>query len=106
MGNILFTFYPFADKIQIVDLPTYNDVSNSFAGEEGTAIGWGVTSDSATTISEVLHYVQSEIITNLLCNLSYLGIIQSSHVCLSGSGGKSTCSGDSGGPLMADGIQV
>lgn len=87
-------------------LPSYSDVSNTFAGSAAETAGWGQTSDSVPGVSSVLRYVENNIITNLLCNISFLGLIQSTHICLSGSDGRSTCSGDSGGPLLVQGTQV
>ncbi|KAI7815317.1 Serine protease [Rhyzopertha dominica] len=92
--------------VQTINLPSYGDASNTFAGRLGTASGWGRPSDAATTISDVLRYIETNIITNLLCNISFLGMIQGSHICISGADGRSTCNGDSGGPLVVDNIQV
>lgn len=53
-------------------------------------------------ISPVLRFVETEVITNSGCNNFYPGIIQSSNICASGKGGKSSCNGDSGGPLTVN----
>lgn len=88
----------FNNRIQPVQLPSKLDAQNSFAGVQATTSGWGKPRDSATSISEELRYVQTEIISQQSCkNIFY--IIQASNICASGKGGKSSCSGDSGGPL-------
>lgn len=90
----------------MVKLPSKKDVGKTYAGKLGTAVGWGLESDSSNIISSVLRYVQSNVITNLLCDISYLGLIGDTQVCVDGSDGKSTCGGDSGGPLLVNGVQV
>lgn len=70
-------------------------------GDQATVSGWGLPSDSATSISPVLRYITIPVGSNTVCSLYYLGSIQATHICASGDGGKSTCSGDSGGPLVA-----
>ncbi|KAJ8928411.1 hypothetical protein NQ314_019000 [Rhamnusium bicolor] len=75
-------------------------------GHYARVSGWGLDSDNATTISPVLRQVTIPIISNERCNVAYVGVIQDTHICASGLGGRSTCSGDSGGPLTVAGVQV
>ncbi|KDR14900.1 Chymotrypsin BI [Zootermopsis nevadensis] len=88
------------DDIKSVRLPSRGQLNENFANADTTVSGWGKDSDSASTISPVLRFVQSPVISNLQCDIYYLGLINDGHICTSGSGGKSTCSGDSGGPLI------
>lgn len=81
-------------------MPCYSDFERDLAGKLGTVSGWGKDSDKATTVSPVLRYVQSEIITEKKCKRFYFGSTGKNHVCMSGKKGKSSCSGDSGGPLV------
>ncbi|KAI4466674.1 chymotrypsin-related [Holotrichia oblita] len=90
-----------SDKIQLVNLPSRSDVSNSFANERGRVSGWGIYSDELGTLSPVLRAVEVYVMTNSDCN-DLLGVIQSSHVCISGMGGVGSCGGDSGGPFVVD----
>ncbi|KAJ8928410.1 hypothetical protein NQ314_018999 [Rhamnusium bicolor] len=90
----------FNEYIQPIGLPL--DDRNNFNGDTAVASGWGLSSDSATTISEILRVVDFPIISNTVCNIAYLGNIHPTNICASGSGGKSTCNGDSGGPLTVD----
>lgn len=46
---------------------------------------------AATSISPVLRYVSAPIISNTDCTKAY-SIIQPSNICMSGAGGKSSCS--------------
>ncbi|KOB58154.1 Chymotrypsin [Operophtera brumata] len=48
---------------------------------------------------QFLSHVQLTVISNTNCSLSYPAFIQDSNICTSGAEGRSTCSGDSGGPL-------
>ncbi|XP_044261229.1 transmembrane protease serine 9-like [Tribolium madens] len=70
------------------------------SGVSVTVSGWGKTSDSATSVSQILNYVGLTTISNTVCANSYGGIIQSGIVCAKGSTIQSTCNGDSGGPLV------
>ncbi|XP_063229584.1 brachyurin-like [Bacillus rossius redtenbacheri] len=86
--------------IQPIRLPSKSQESKTFANDQGTVSGWGRPSDAVQTVSPVLRYVTQPVMTNLQCNIRYLGVIVQSHVCLSGAGGRGTCQGDSGGPLV------
>merc|ERR1712210_369188 len=65
-----------------------------------SVIGWGKPSDSAGGISNVLRMVHDmPVISNAECNDVY-GIVGDGIVCIDTTGGKSSCNGDSGGPLI------
>merc|ERR1712168_714306 len=81
--------------ISTVSLPTTFDVN---VGDTVTPTGWGLDSDSAGSISEVLRQVDVPIMSNSACDAVY-GIVGDGQICIDTSGGKGTCSGDSGGPL-------
>nr|AGS78660.1 serine protease [Mylabris cichorii] len=91
------------DYIQLATLPT--SASSTYAGETGVVSGWGITNGYASTISSVLRYTSNPILTNTACS-EIMGTIPSTQICLSGANGHSSCSGDSGGPLTVDGVQV
>lgn len=106
----------FNDRVRAVVLPRKKDRDNSFAQEPCTTSGWGKDKDckcidhsilhqtedifliliASTSVSPVLRFVETEVITNSGCSNYFPGVIQSSNICASGKGGKSSCNGDSG----------
>jgi len=96
----------FTNTIRPVCLPSYSESSTAWAHEDCQASGWGKPSDSATGISPELREVTVDTITNLICALEFPTVINKNILCISGKDGKSTCNGDSGGPLhlVTDGV--
>lgn len=88
-------------RIQPINLPSRSDVNNQFVGSQSITSGWGKSSDLTSSISSELRWVQSEIISNVVCRMYFGTAIQGTNICASGSGGRSSCSGDSGGPLTS-----
>ncbi|KPJ09997.1 Collagenase [Papilio machaon] len=90
----------FNNHIAPVSLPTASLLSNDFVGTFAQAAGFGKTSDAAgITQGQVLSHASLQVITNAACQRSYgSGTVIASTLCTSGTG-RSTCSGDSGGPL-------
>ncbi|CAH0587903.1 unnamed protein product [Chrysodeixis includens] len=91
----------FNNNIQVVPLPTNADINLTFDGFSGLITGYGKTTDAQNSFPATtsLHQTTVPIITNAVCQRSFSVKIDGSHVCTSGSGGKGTCEGDSGGPL-------
>jgi len=88
----------FNDYISPSCMPMAGDTADET--ELVTVTGWGKPSDSAGGISPVLRCVDDlPIISNKDCNDVY-GIVGSGVVCIDTTGGKSSCNGDSGGPLI------
>uniref|UniRef100_A0A182MU69 Peptidase S1 domain-containing protein n=1 Tax=Anopheles culicifacies TaxID=139723 RepID=A0A182MU69_9DIPT len=84
--------------VKAIDLPALSD-TRQFGGAEGTASGFGRTSDTSAP-SSVLMYVRNPIMTNAQCNLYWsTTVVQAQNVCFDPTGGRSACHGDSGGPL-------
>jgi len=96
----------FTNIIRPVCLPKHSESGEAWAHEDCQASGWGKPTDSATSISPELREVTVDTITNLMCALEFPTVINKNIVCISGKNGKSTCNGDSGGPLhlVRDGV--
>lgn len=91
--NLLTTYAP--GVIRGITLPSSSDTSLTFAGNTATTSGFGKISN--TQGSTLLRYAQVPVISNTECSRYYR--ILGSVVCISTSNGRSTCNGDSGGPL-------
>lgn len=89
-----------------MNLPRRSQIRDSFNGRRARISGWGLNSDFSDSVSPVLREVDVGVIGNFLCNIYYFGGIRRTNICTSGGGGRGSCSGDSGGPLMIDNIQV
>ncbi|KAH8380327.1 hypothetical protein KR009_010026 [Drosophila setifemur] len=95
----------FTNKINKIDLP--NDTSSTYEGVVARASGWGKTSDSSTTVSSTLQYADLLVISNKECAKTYgKVVVRKGVLCTATTGGTSTCSGDSGGPLIDGNIQI
>jgi chymotrypsin len=79
-------------------LPTLGN-TETFAGELATFTGWGRISDLSSDTSSELRSVQTNIITNDVCRLTFESYIIDSTLCISTAGSRGSCRGDSGGPL-------
>ncbi|XP_041771717.1 brachyurin-like [Anopheles merus] len=89
----------FNARVQPIDLPARSD-ARTFAGVQGTASGFGRTSDASTATSPVVMFTRNPILSNAQCNSFWsTAVVQAQNVCLDATGGRSPCNGDSGGPL-------
>eukprot|EP00547_Thalassionema_nitzschioides_P013343 CAMPEP_0194260448 /NCGR_PEP_ID=MMETSP0158-20130606/45516_1 /TAXON_ID=33649 /ORGANISM="Thalassionema nitzschioides, Strain L26-B" /LENGTH=988 /DNA_ID=CAMNT_0039000539 /DNA_START=102 /DNA_END=3068 /DNA_ORIENTATION=- len=91
---------PFAD---------YNtDGSVPITGEAVTAIGFGSLTEDTFDPSRTLQQVDIDVIDFDLCNAAYQnGLDGNTQLCAGvEEGGKDSCLGDSGGPLMTDDLTV
>jgi len=71
-------------------------------GDLLSVIGWGKMSDDDWGMSSVLNMVHDvPTMDDEKCNEFYFGTLGPGVVCLDTKGGKSSCAGDSGGPLMS-----
>ncbi|CAH0731263.1 unnamed protein product, partial [Brenthis ino] len=74
--------------------------SNSFAGQNALAAGFGLIAD-VNGHTDRLHHVTLQVITNADCARFFgTSAVIGSTLCTSGAGGRNTCVGDSGGPLV------
>ncbi|XP_021695509.1 brachyurin [Aedes aegypti] len=91
----------FNDRVRPIRLPSSTDV-RTFSGRIATVSGFGRTSDTSPVTSAVVFFTTNPIITFANCLDQWsnaVHVIQSQNICLSGNGGRSSCNGDSGGPL-------
>ncbi|CAG7829450.1 unnamed protein product [Allacma fusca] len=92
-----------SDKAVPICLPYEKD--HTFAGEKGIITGWGRTSDHGTA-ANILQEAAIPIVTNEACSEAWeqtggkalSALIDSTMLC-GGGNNRSTCNGDSGGPL-------
>ncbi|EDW72958.1 uncharacterized protein Dwil_GK16898 [Drosophila willistoni] len=89
-------FWSLVDR---VELPSYNDRYNSFAGWWAVASGWGATWDGEG-MSNYLNCIDVQIIDNNECHNIFGSYVIDNTICISTVGATSTCYGDSGGPLV------
>uniref|UniRef100_A0A182PHN9 Peptidase S1 domain-containing protein n=1 Tax=Anopheles epiroticus TaxID=199890 RepID=A0A182PHN9_9DIPT len=89
----------FNDRVQPIRLPARSD-TRQFGGFTGTVSGFGRTSDASQATSAVVMFTSNPVMTNADCIARWnTALIQPQNVCLSADGGRSSCNGDSGGPL-------
>ena len=72
--------------------------SGDFTGQSALVSGWGLADDTDSSISPVLRKVEAPVMSQFDCE-SYWGNLNEGVVCIDTTGGKSSCYGDSGGPL-------
>ncbi|XP_050097681.1 chymotrypsin-like [Anopheles aquasalis] len=89
----------FNDRVQPIRLPARSD-TRQFEGFIGTIAGFGRFVDEPGP-SDVLRYTSNPIMMNAFCmaRLDYV-TVHPNNVCMSGDGGRSSCSSDTGGPLV------
>lgn len=87
--------------IQPIALPSGAELNNDFIGWNALASGFGLSRDGGpATLTQPLQSVTLPVIPNIECERIYTTWMHPTNVCVSGAGGRSTCSGDSGGPLV------
>lgn len=104
-------------KIKPVDFAKYRQIRpvalpkvENFEIANGLKVnssGFGLTSDNSTEISQQLEFVTLEVTDPLLCQKVYNNSHNSCQICVKTENGKSSCVGDSGGPLTtADNVAI
>lgn len=92
---------PFNNLASAIALPSRSDVGNSFINSQVTLSGFGVASDSETERNWDLRFITQTIIDNAECVRLYgNSIVTDATMCNSGTGGRSSCNGDGGGPVV------
>lgn len=98
IGLIRIPYVEFSATVNQINLPRLSQKNERFENWWAVACGWGKLANGQ--IADRLQCVDLQIMTNNECHESY-GVLPPSVVCARTTGGKSTCSGDTGGPLVA-----
>ncbi|XP_070619996.1 snake venom serine protease-like isoform X2 [Erythrolamprus reginae] len=74
-------------------------------GSSCRVTGWGTITSPEVTYPEVPHSVDIDILDNEVCQAAYPVLAENSNILCAGKleGGKDSCKGDSGGPLICGG---
>ncbi|KAG8307794.1 hypothetical protein J6590_013491 [Homalodisca vitripennis] len=94
----------FNHYVSPICLPVYDTfLKQSFESSVMEVAGWGITDIATGKASTVLLTLNVPIKTQFICELAYSGRseIIDRQMCAGGVVGQDSCSGDSGGPLMA-----
>ena len=79
----------------IISIPIRAEVSTSLEGKMATIAGFGSYTD--TLSSDQLRFVDIEIVPKYVCDVVYgRSKVFDTNLCVRGTGGKSSCRGDSG----------
>ncbi|CAO1360983.1 unnamed protein product [Diamesa serratosioi] len=90
---------PFSNLVSAIALPSRSDIGSSFINTQVTLAGFGHTSDNPTERNWNLRFVTQTIINNDECVRLYGNIVTQDNICNAGTGGRSSCQGDGGGPV-------
>ncbi|TVY12542.1 Trypsin [Lachnellula arida] len=96
----LSTAIPTSSTIGYATLPAQGE--DPAAGTTLTVAGWGTTSEDASTLPAALRKVSVPVISRAACQSEYSTADVTDNMFCAGltAGGKDSCSGDSGGPIV------
>lgn len=93
----------FSPSIRPIKLSSNYEIS----GLSATLSGWGVQSSQSRIPSNELKYLKYTISNQWICRLMLFPmIVPHSEICVLASFGNGACFGDSGSPLISNGIQI
>lgn len=94
---------PFAISLNIRPITLASEIEGQFA----TVVGWGSTSSSSSALQLQLRQVDVQVLTQAVCKALYPGRISATMMCAGFlAGGKDSCTGDGGGPVVRIGKLV
>lgn len=95
--------FTFDDYVQPIPLPLRSHVPYSFEGEKVIISGWGLTSDAATSTSNILQFVEMTVENQEVCVSNFNDeMVTEKNICVNSDGGtKGGCHADSGGPMVS-----
>ncbi|PVH72381.1 putative trypsin [Cadophora sp. DSE1049] len=73
--------------------------SDPASGVSTTVSGWGLTSESGTTLPSSLRFVSVPVVSRATCRAQYGTSAITDNMFCAAASGKDSCSGDSGGPI-------
>ncbi|EDW72973.1 uncharacterized protein Dwil_GK16890 [Drosophila willistoni] len=91
----------YTTHINKIALPAVSNTYSTYAGKSAIASGYGLESDSSSSVASKLNWVTLQIVTKDTCVSAYGSLVATDNiVCVQTTNSQSTCSGDSGGPLV------
>lgn len=97
----------FSSSVNKIAIPAIASSYSTYAGQVAVASGWGLTSDTSTSVARDLQYADLTVISNSVCQETYGSLVVTSRViCVDGVNRTSICGGDSGGPLVLDNVLI
>ncbi|XP_017010563.2 serine protease 1-like [Drosophila takahashii] len=97
IGLIRTPHVDFSSLINKVALPSMNEQNDRFQNTWVVACGWGGMDNG--NFAEWLQCADVQVISNSECE-QYFGSVASNDMCVRNTDGKSSCGGDSGGPMV------
>uniref|UniRef100_A0A6P4ET80 trypsin n=1 Tax=Drosophila rhopaloa TaxID=1041015 RepID=A0A6P4ET80_DRORH len=97
----------FSSSVNKIAVPAIASSYSTFVGQVAVASGWGLTSDTSSSVARDLQFADLTVIANSVCQEAYGSLVVTSRViCVDGVNRTSICSGDSGGPLALDNVLI